>query len=388
MLGPVVPGGLDVPSLPDGTRLPRATDAHAAYTEVYTTLADAWRVTDASSLFTYDAGATTATFTKPDFPPEAAVTSLSTLPAGQLSPALKACAAITDPGLRDECVFDVAVTGETGFADLYVLTQTFQQQGVAGLGSTAPPASAEPAAPATPSPTLGALPPAGIAELIPLVDSVSGAALSPDGTLYLSIVLPDNHYAVVAADAQHGQVRMQVDASSAGGVAFASGSAWVGETTPGGVCSIVRRDAASLAVQASIPVPCTLNQPVFKALGQAIWFIDQTAVDTDGKGALLRMIDSATNQVSTTAAPLPYDGGFLASSAGSTALIYGDIGKVSVFMAKGATAFTPLATLQLPFDAVSRGAWTEDTSTGHGGPDRDEWRPRDDPYRRRHRRGR
>ena len=361
LLGPVVPGGLDVPALPDGTRLPRTTDAHAAYTEVYTTLADAWRVTDASSLFTYDAGAATATFTKPGFPAEAAVTSLSALPPGQLAPALQACAAIADPGLRDECVFDVAVTGQTGFADVYVLTQTFQQQGVAGLSSTAPPESA---APETPVPTLGALPPAGIAQLIPLVDGVSGAALSPDGTLYLSIVLPDAHYAVVAADAQHGQIRMQVDASSPGGVAFAAGSAWVGETTPGGVCSIVRRDATSLAVQASITVPCTFNQPLFKALGQAIWFIDQTAVGTDGKGALLRMIDPATNQVSTTAAPLPYDGGSLVSSTGSTALIYGDIGKVSVFLATGATAFTPLATLQLPFDAVSRGAWTQDASTG------------------------
>lgn len=361
LLGPVVPGGLDVPALPDGTHLPRTTDAHAAYTEVYTTLADAWRVTDASSLFTYDAGASTATFTKPGFPAEAAVTSLSALPPGQLALALQACAAIADPGLRDECVFDVAVTRQTGFADVYVLTQTFQQQGVAGLSSTAPPESA---APATPVPTLGALPPAGIAQLIPLVDGVSGAALSPDGTLYLSIVLPDAHYAVVAADAQHGQILRQVDASSPGGVAFAAGSAWVGETTPEGVCSIVRRDATSLGVQASITVPCTRNQPLFKALGQAIWFIDQTAVGTDGKGALLRMIDPATNQVSTTAAPLPYDGGVLVSSTGSTALIYGDIGKVSVFLAKGATAFTPLATLQLPFDAVTRGAWTQDTSTG------------------------
>jgi len=46
-------------SLPDGTRLPAATDDQQRSTVVYGQFADAWRVTDATSLFDYDAGKST-----------------------------------------------------------------------------------------------------------------------------------------------------------------------------------------------------------------------------------------------------------------------------------------------------------------------------------------
>ena len=68
LLGPVVPGNLGVPALPDGTLLPAAPDAHTRFTQVYGPFADAWRVTDATSLFDYAAGESTATYTDRSFP--------------------------------------------------------------------------------------------------------------------------------------------------------------------------------------------------------------------------------------------------------------------------------------------------------------------------------
>ncbi len=68
LLGPIVPGGLGVPALPDGTRLPAATDRHARHTVVYGRFADAWRVTDSTTLFDYDGGKSTATYTQKGYP--------------------------------------------------------------------------------------------------------------------------------------------------------------------------------------------------------------------------------------------------------------------------------------------------------------------------------
>ena len=60
--------GLGVPRLPDGTALPKALDRHEAYAALYERFADAWRVTDATTLFDYDPGKGTATYAIRDYP--------------------------------------------------------------------------------------------------------------------------------------------------------------------------------------------------------------------------------------------------------------------------------------------------------------------------------
>ncbi|MGZ6272984.1 MAG: hypothetical protein ACXWM8_01650 [Candidatus Limnocylindrales bacterium] len=49
ILGPVIPGGLEVPALPDGTRLPAPTDPSSRAAAIDGQFADAWRVTDATT---------------------------------------------------------------------------------------------------------------------------------------------------------------------------------------------------------------------------------------------------------------------------------------------------------------------------------------------------
>jgi hypothetical protein len=68
ILGRVLPGGLGVPALPDGTRLARAANADQRYQSIYGTLGPAWRVTDANTLFDYDSGKSTASYNQPGFP--------------------------------------------------------------------------------------------------------------------------------------------------------------------------------------------------------------------------------------------------------------------------------------------------------------------------------
>ena len=68
--------GLGVPRLPDGTALPQALDRHEAYAALYQRFADAWRVTDTTTLFDYDPGKGTTTYTIRDYPSAPKVASL------------------------------------------------------------------------------------------------------------------------------------------------------------------------------------------------------------------------------------------------------------------------------------------------------------------------
>ena len=72
---------MGVPALPDGTRLPVATDRHQRNAVLYGRYADAWRVTDTTTLFDYDAGKTTATYTQKGFPADTADVTFSDLTA-------------------------------------------------------------------------------------------------------------------------------------------------------------------------------------------------------------------------------------------------------------------------------------------------------------------
>ncbi len=367
LLGPVPPAGLGVPSLPDGTRLPRAADNHTAYVELYQTFADAWRVTDTTSLFDYAPGTSTTTFAKALYPVETAAQTLATLPGDRQAAAQLQCVSVTDPDLRDQCAFDFAVTGEPGLVDQYLLTQQFLAQGPTSLGPTVAATSAPDGPPSSASPVPSLAPrPTGITKLIPLVINVDGAVFGPDGTMYLSVELPEGQFEVVAIDPRQGRITHRIATTGAGLLAFASGSIWLGGTTASSDCTITRLDPTTLAGQAPIAVPCDLGRSVFTSRGQAIWFVDQSAVDSSGSGVLLRMIDPTTNRPSATGAALHYANGSLSSSPDSTAIVYGDVGKDVQFLAAGSTQFQSLGKLAIPLFAVAPGVWTDTFGTSSG----------------------
>src|ERR1051326_2533355 len=66
-----VPEGSWLPALSDGTSIgPAPTSPHERYVALYQRFADAWRVTDKTSLFDYVPGTSTKTFTTQGWPPE------------------------------------------------------------------------------------------------------------------------------------------------------------------------------------------------------------------------------------------------------------------------------------------------------------------------------
>jgi hypothetical protein len=77
---------------------------------------DSWRVTASGSLFDYAAGESTETYTDRAFPDRALT--VAGLPADRADAAREVCRqlGVTDPARLDECVLDVAVTGQPAFA--------------------------------------------------------------------------------------------------------------------------------------------------------------------------------------------------------------------------------------------------------------------------------
>jgi hypothetical protein len=120
-----------LPALPDGTSLgPKPESLHQRYVDLYEKFADAWRVTDATSLFDYRPGTSTATFTLGEWPRDnpksCAIPEQPSAEPVDVSVAEKACSAVVDKNMRADCVFDVSVTGFLGFAETYLLTQQRQ----------------------------------------------------------------------------------------------------------------------------------------------------------------------------------------------------------------------------------------------------------------------
>ncbi len=146
-----------LPALPDGTSLGQKPESLSErYQQLYGAFADAWRVTDATSLFDYAPGTNTATFTRAEWPrfnPQScAIEGQTSAQATTPDAAGQACSAITNEQQKKDCIFDVAVTGEAGFAKTYKAMQEFQPNGtgwqpvLAGLGG-APAPSPNPALP-------------------------------------------------------------------------------------------------------------------------------------------------------------------------------------------------------------------------------------------------
>ena len=148
-----IPSGSWLPALPDGSSVgPIPEPLYERYQTLYTTFGNAWRVTDATSLFDYGQNQNTASFTVADWPrfnpTSCLIPGQPTATPADPQVAAQACSGITDPNQKANCTFDVTVTGHTGFADTYAKSQAFQPNGagwqlaVAGIGGQGGPTGA------------------------------------------------------------------------------------------------------------------------------------------------------------------------------------------------------------------------------------------------------
>ncbi len=138
VMGAIAPGNW-LPALPDETLLgPQPRDLHQRYVDLYGKFANAWRVSDASTLFDYAPGTSTKTFTIEGWPAENPKTcALPQSPEGPpaqppvkplpLEIAKQHCGALIAADLKANCEQDVMVTGEPGFAKTYLLTEQIQR---------------------------------------------------------------------------------------------------------------------------------------------------------------------------------------------------------------------------------------------------------------------
>lgn len=124
--GAIVPGSW-LPALPDGSSMgPMPGSLHQRYVDLYQKFGEAWRVTEKTSLFDYAPGTSTDTFTMKSWPlenPPCVIPQTEPVrPATQLV-AERACRRVTAKNAHQNCVFDVRVTGNTGFARTYEVSQ-------------------------------------------------------------------------------------------------------------------------------------------------------------------------------------------------------------------------------------------------------------------------
>jgi hypothetical protein len=308
LLGPITPGGMGVPALPDGTQLPAAPDFDTRHSILYGQFADAWRVTDATTLFDYDPGKSTATYTDHNFPSDAddaalAAAMASPDPARQAT-ADSACASISDEDLHSDCVFDIYATADTRFAQQYGAQEDLYDSGIAA---------------STPTPSGSPL--AGVQKVVELQD-LAGAAIGPDDTLYVSMDTSSGANELLAVDPTSAAIKQQVQMRAATKLHFAAGSVWAaGQTTDanGQHCSVTRYDPQTLATVGDFPIPCTgfEGAPRLTSMGDAVWFVDTSHTDPNtGAGTTLTRIDPSTNAPGVSV-PLPQPSGCCQDSQGA-----------------------------------------------------------------------
>ena len=136
-----VPDDSWLPRLPSGQSLgPMPQSLHDRYVALYRTFADAWRVTDQSSLFVYEQQTSTETFTDREWPAEKPPCRLKPqfeTPGAEVQPGIpveraeRICRRVTIDNLHQDCVFDVATTGDETFAEGYLLAQDLRLHGSA-----------------------------------------------------------------------------------------------------------------------------------------------------------------------------------------------------------------------------------------------------------------
>jgi hypothetical protein len=121
----LVPSGSWLPALPDGQSMgPAPASEHDRYVELYGHFAEAWRVTEKSSLFDYGVDTSTKTFTMPAWPPESGVCEIrDKVRVAGLSEELAKAACSAVPGDPANCIFDVKITGLSNIANTYVASR-------------------------------------------------------------------------------------------------------------------------------------------------------------------------------------------------------------------------------------------------------------------------
>ncbi|HEX3582496.1 MAG TPA: hypothetical protein VH087_12090 [Thermoanaerobaculia bacterium] len=127
-MGTILPGNF-LPLAPNGASFgPKPAAISARYDLLNHHFADAWRVTNATSLFDYAAGTSTADFTDRNWPPEPGKecrARIGILKAPQPIPAERArklCSVIKDKAVFENCVFDTIVMGDEGVVQAYQRT--------------------------------------------------------------------------------------------------------------------------------------------------------------------------------------------------------------------------------------------------------------------------
>jgi len=129
IMGAIAPGSW-LPALPNGTSPgPMPAALHDRYVVLNQKFADAWRVTQATSLFDYAPGTSTATFTLQNWPlenPPCVIPESTPVKPVGVAVAQRACRAVVGKNRKEDCVFDVRITGNTGFAKTYLLSQKIQ----------------------------------------------------------------------------------------------------------------------------------------------------------------------------------------------------------------------------------------------------------------------
>lgn len=137
VLGAIAPGNW-LPALPDGTQLgARPASLYERYVTLYEKFEDAWRVTNASSLFDYAAGYSTDSYTLkewPAFEPSSCkidwapvgIPVMQALPSIDMGKALEFCRGVTDELRRHNCAQDVAGTGDPIFAKTFVESEKIE----------------------------------------------------------------------------------------------------------------------------------------------------------------------------------------------------------------------------------------------------------------------
>jgi hypothetical protein len=122
-----------LPSLPDGASMgPKPASLAQRFIDLNQKFADAWRVTDSSSLFDYAPGMGTGNFTLADWPkdkPPCELPKEKPVEPATREQALEACKVVKDKNRHENCVFDVMATGEPGFAKTFALTERMERYG-------------------------------------------------------------------------------------------------------------------------------------------------------------------------------------------------------------------------------------------------------------------
>jgi len=125
-----IAAGSWLPALPGGASTgPMPAALHDRYLVLNRTFADAWRVTAGTSLFDYAPGTSTATFTLQGWPleqPPCLLPESKPVEPASEEVARRACREVSGKNRREDCVFDVRVTGNTGFAKTYLRSQELQ----------------------------------------------------------------------------------------------------------------------------------------------------------------------------------------------------------------------------------------------------------------------